>query len=76
MDVTHLEPHVERVSLNPAILAAARQLLVVVLGREKRDIVATLLGPERDPARWPAQLARRAGAEWLLDADAAAGLSR
>jgi 6-phosphogluconolactonase len=72
----HIEPHVQRVSLNPAILGAARQLVVVILGPEKREIVATLLGPERDPARWPAQLARRSGAEWLLDADAAAGLSR
>ena len=72
----HIEPHVQRVSLNPAILAAARQLLVVVLGGEKREIVTTLLGPERDAARWPAQVARRSGAEWLLDSDAAAGLSR
>lgn len=73
---THIEPHVERVSLNPAILASARVLLIVALGAEKREIVAQLLGPERDPVRWPAQLARRAGAEWLLDADAAAGLPR
>ena len=72
----HIEPHVERVSLNPAILAAAGQLLVVILGSGKREIVARLLGPERDPSRWPAQLARRAGAQWLLDADAAAGLER
>ncbi|HYN70468.1 MAG TPA: 6-phosphogluconolactonase [Candidatus Eisenbacteria bacterium] len=70
----HIEPHIERVSLNPAILPSARLLLVVALGAEKREIVAQLLGPERDPVRWPAQLARRAGAEWLLDADAAAGL--
>lgn len=72
----HIEPHVERVSLNPAIFAATRLPLIVILGGSKRDIVATLLGPERDPTRWPAQLARRAGAEWLLDADAGAGLTR
>jgi 6-phosphogluconolactonase len=71
----HVEPHVERVSLNPAVVSAARLALVVVHGAAKADIVATVLGPERDPRRWPAQLARRPGAVWLLDRAAAAGLA-
>ncbi len=69
---SHVEPHVSRVTLNPAILGVARRVIVVVHGESKAEIIATLLGPERDPRRWPAQLARREGVLWLLD-EAAAG---
>ena len=69
---THIEPHVERVTLNPAIVGAARSVLMVVSGADKAEAVANVLGPEVDPRRWPAQLALRSGATWLLD-EAAAG---
>lgn len=71
---THVEPHVERVTLNPAVVGVARQLLVVVHGAEKAPVLAEVFGPERDPHRWPAQLARREGAVWILDEAAASGL--
>ena len=71
---THVEPHVERVTLNPRFLDAARDVLVVSHGAAKAEIMATVFGDVRDPARWPAQLARRAGVTWLLDAAAAARL--
>jgi 6-phosphogluconolactonase len=71
---THVEPHVERVTLNPRILDAAREVLVVSHGAGKADIMATVFGDVRDPVRWPAQLVRRAGVTWLLDAAAAARL--
>ena len=71
---SHVEPHVPRVTLNPAILGAAHELLVVTHGAGKADVLADVLGPARDPSRWPAQLARRAGATWLLDAAVAARL--
>ncbi len=71
---THIEPHVERVTLNPAIVEVARQLLVVVHGEEKAPILADVFGAERDPRRWPAQLARRASAVWILDEAAASRL--
>lgn len=71
---THVEPHVERVTLNPAILASANSVLAIVHGAAKASILGTIFGPEIDPARWPAQLARRASATWLLDAAAAADL--
>jgi 6-phosphogluconolactonase len=71
---THVEPHVERVSLHPAILAAARLPIAVVLGGGKAEMLAAVLGPERDVRRWPAQLAARTGAEWYLDEAAAARL--
>lgn len=73
---THVEPHLARVTLNPAMLDEARVLIVVIHGAAKAGIVGTLLGPERDERRWPAQRARRAGATWLLDAAAAADLGR
>jgi 6-phosphogluconolactonase len=71
---THVEPHVERVTLNPAIVGAARRVLVVVLGTAKAGILGEVFGPIHDPSRWPAQLALRAGATWLIDEAAAAGL--
>jgi 6-phosphogluconolactonase len=71
---THVEPHVTRLTLNPRVLDVARQVLVVVHGAAKAEIVATVFGEERDPRRWPAQLVRRPGVVWLIDEAAAARL--
>lgn len=71
---THVEPHVPRLSLNPRILAAAGSVVVVVHGAGKAAILASVLGPERDERRWPAQLARRGNTTWFLDRAAAADL--
>jgi len=71
---THVEPHVERVTLNPAVIAAARRVLVVVHGASKATVLAEIFGGAHDPSRWPAQLALRPGATWLLDREAAARL--
>ncbi len=68
---SHIEPHVARVTLNPAVIGAARAVLAMAQGTAKAAIVATIFGPERDPLRWPAQLALRPGVTWLLDAAAA-----
>jgi 6-phosphogluconolactonase len=73
---THIEPHVERVTLNPAVIGVAREVLIVVNGAEKAAVLGSIFGPERDPLRWPAQLARRAGATWIIDEAAAAALPR
>jgi 6-phosphogluconolactonase len=73
---THIEPHVARVSLNPGILAAARLPMVVAHGAGKAAILASVLVGARDVQRWPAQVARRAGALWFLDRAAAADLPR
>ena len=73
---THVEPHVARVTLNPRILDVARRIIVVAHGEGKAAILAEVLGPERDERRWPAQLARRARATWILDAAAASALGR
>ncbi len=71
---THVEPHIERVTLHPRVLDAARQVIVVVTGDGKKDVVARIFGEEDDPRQLPALLARREGATWILDEAAAAGL--
>ena len=69
---THIEPHVERVTLNPAILGVAGQLLALAVGQGKAEVVARILEGPRDPAALPGVLARRSTATWLLDVAAAA----
>jgi 6-phosphogluconolactonase len=71
---THIEPHVERVTLNPSVIGVAREALMVVHGADKAAAVAAVLGPVRDPRRWPGQLAVRPNTTWILDADAASAL--
>ena len=72
----HVEPHVSRVTLNPAILGVARSIVVVVHGASKADVLRNVFGPELDPQRWPAQLTRRPSATWFLDEAAAVGLPK
>lgn len=72
---THVAPHVARISLSPRFLASARLVIAVALGARKSEVVAEVLAGPRDVRRFPAQLARRAGAVWFLDAAAAAGLA-
>ena len=71
---THIAPHVERVTLNPGLVAAARRVLVLATGTGKAPVIGEIFGPTRDPGRWPAQLALREGATWILDDAAAARL--
>jgi len=71
---THVEPHVTRVTLNPAIVEVARSTVVVVNGAAKADALAAVFGERVDPRNVPAQLARRAEATWFVDEAAAAKL--
>ena len=73
---THVEPHIERVTLNPAVIGAAREVLMVAHGAEKAAVLADVLGPVTDPRRWPGQIAIRPSATWILDEAAAADLPR
>ena len=73
---THLTPHLPRVTFSPAILRLAGHVMPIVAGSSKAEILGHLFGPERDPRRWPAQLALRSNATWVMDPAAAAGLSR
>jgi 6-phosphogluconolactonase/glucosamine-6-phosphate isomerase/deaminase len=71
-----VEPHVPRVTLNPAIVSVARSVLVVAHGDAKAAVVRDILTGPLDPERLPAQLARHDRATWILDEAAAAGLGR
>lgn len=71
---THIEPHVPRVTMHPAIVQVAREVVVVATGGAKADVLAAVFGPERDASRWPAQVARHERAVWILDEAAAARL--
>lgn len=73
---THIEPHVERVTMHPGVVAAAHDVLVVATGAGKADVLADVFGPDRDVRRWPAQLTLHARATWILDEAAAARLPR
>jgi 6-phosphogluconolactonase len=67
----HVEPHLPRVTLSARVLAPAGRILVMAGGVAKADIIARILGPERDAMRWPAQAVLLANATWLLDEAAA-----
>jgi 6-phosphogluconolactonase len=71
---THVEPHVARVTLNPRMLAAVPQVLVVAVGESKAEPVGRTFGEPVDVRALPAQAARRSGATWVLDRAAAARL--
>jgi 6-phosphogluconolactonase len=71
---THIEPHVARISLHPRTVEVARKVIVVAQGASKAEMLGIVLGGDRDARRWPAQIARREGAVWFLDQEAAAAL--
>jgi 6-phosphogluconolactonase len=70
----HVEPHIARITLSAKSIADAGIVLVMATGAGKADIVASVLGSERDVKRWPAQSALSPNAAWLLDQAAAAQL--
>jgi 6-phosphogluconolactonase len=70
----HIEPHVARLTLHPGVIEVARLPIVVAHGAGKAAILASVLAGDRDVRKLPAQLARRAGAIWFLDREAAATL--
>jgi 6-phosphogluconolactonase len=70
---THVEPHVERVTMNPRIVEVASDVLVVVFGGGKAEMLGRVFS-DGPPHELPARVARRAGATWVLDEAAAAEL--
>jgi 6-phosphogluconolactonase len=69
---SHVAPHVERITMHPRILDAARLPLAVAHGTSKAGIVGRIFGPREAERALPALLARRRGATWILDEAAAA----
>ena len=70
-----LEPHVERVTLTPPVLRAARRVVFLVTGEDKADAVVKALAGPPDPGT-PGSLIRAEVGETLaiLDHEAASGL--
>jgi 6-phosphogluconolactonase len=73
---SHIQPHLPRVSFSPGILRLAGHVMPVAAGYAKAGIVGRVFGRERDPSRWPAQLALTPNATWVLDPAAAVGLPK
>jgi 6-phosphogluconolactonase/glucosamine-6-phosphate isomerase/deaminase len=48
---------------------------VMTSGSAKRDLLAQVMGDDHDVARWPAQAALVPNAVWVLDRDAAGGVT-
>ena len=72
MAVTGPTPPVERLTITPAVIAAARAVFVLVTGRDKAVMVARAIDGADDPMSLPVQFAR--GGTWLLDDEAASQL--
>lgn len=70
-------PKVERITLTPRALDAARHVVFLVTGAEKAEAVAAVLADEGDDDRWPARRVRPDDGEvlWLLDEAAAGALA-
>lgn len=72
---THVEPHLERVTMHPRVLAAARAVLVVSTGASKAAAFGRAWTGS-DVRELPVRAARLPSATWLLDEAAAAELPR
>jgi 6-phosphogluconolactonase len=72
---SHVEPHVERVTLTPRVVAAARRVLVVTAGASKAAILARAWATD-DVRSLPVAATRLGSAVWMLDEAAAGSLPR
>lgn len=70
---THIEPHVERVTLHPRVLASSRSVLVVTAGAGKAANLGRAWTGD-DVRELPVRAARLATATWILDDAAASAL--
>jgi 6-phosphogluconolactonase len=72
---THVEPHVERVTMHPRLIGAARRVMVVSTGSSKAGPLGRAWSGD-DVRELPVRAARSGNAIWLLDEAAAANLPR
>jgi 6-phosphogluconolactonase/glucosamine-6-phosphate isomerase/deaminase len=72
---THIEPHVDRVTLHPRVLASARSVLVVTAGAGKAANLGRAWTGD-DVRELPVRAARLGTATWILDEAAASELPR
>jgi len=67
-------PHVPRITITPPVIAAAREVVMLVAQAERAAVVARALDGTGDPSDCPARLAR--AGTWILTDDAASQLQR
>lgn len=72
---THIEPHIERVTLHPRVITTARSVLVVSTGASKAPNLGRAWTGD-DVRELPVRAARISTATWVLDEAAAAELPR
>ena len=72
---THVEPHVERVTMHPDVVAAARSVLVVSSGASKAAVLGRAWGGD-DARELPVRMTMATNSTWILDDAAAADLPR
>lgn len=70
----HIEPHVDRVTLNPRVVGAARAVLVTTAGASKAANLARAWSGHAEPRDVPVAATLLPTATWLLDETAAAEL--
>ena len=72
---SHVEPHVERVTMHPDLVTAARSVLVVSAGSGKADVLARAWSGD-DVRELPVRATLAPNATWILDEAAAGKLPR
>jgi 6-phosphogluconolactonase len=72
---THIEPHVERVTLHPSLVRVARRVIVIATGASKVGALQAAWSPGSE-REIPARIAVRDDAMWFVDQAAAGGLRR
>jgi 6-phosphogluconolactonase len=72
---THIEPHVDRVTMHPALVAAARRVVVVSAGASKAGVLGRAWTGD-DLRELPVRATRLGHATWILDEAAAADIRR
>jgi 6-phosphogluconolactonase len=78
--VSHFVPSLgaERITLTLPIINRAREIRIMVAGREKAPTLGAVLGENRGSVRLPVQLIRPEDGRlvWFIDRDAASALGR
>ena len=72
---THIEPHVDRVTMHPRLVAAARRVIVVSAGASKAAVLGRAWTGD-DARELPVRATRLGQATWILDEAAAADIPR
>lgn len=71
----HIEPHLPRVTFSTKILSAAREVLPLVAGTAKAEVLERIIGGSEPLSSLPAKAALLPTATWIVDEAAASKLT-